>query len=87
MPTIATQTEPMWDVIDKLNKEFDDLHKDYQIEKEINYLNAKLAHKNTYKEVLEDLLETWEDDWGQLDTSYWDAHKELDDDLDAYFGR
>ena len=45
MPTIATQTEPMWDVIDKLNKEFDDLHKDYQIEKEINYLNAKLAHK------------------------------------------
>ena len=82
MPTIATQTEPMWDVIDKLNKEFDDLHKDYQIEKEINYLNAKLAHKNTYMNVMYELI----DDYGGIKDNL-EIKEELDDDLDAYFGR
>ena len=82
MPTIATQTEPMWDVIDKLNKEFDDLHKDYKIEKEINYLNAKLAHKNTYMNVMYELI----DDYGGIKDNL-EIKEELDDDLDAYFGR
>ena len=52
MPTIATQTEPMWDVIDKLNMEFDDLHVKYnKLEKE--YLKP---HKKEHMEGMEDVF-------------------------------
>ena len=56
MPVISTQTEPIWDVIDKLNKEFDELHSEYLIEKDTNYLHARLAHKKSYHVCLEKLM-------------------------------
>jgi len=47
MPVAATQTEPMWDVIDKLNTEFDELQvKNNKIEEELMGFHLEKHKKN-----------------------------------------
>lgn len=106
MPVIATQTEPMWDVIDKLNVEFDEVQvKNNKLEEELRGFHLEKHKKNNKNiQTLKDLFRTcegreedWEDEyelWGEYPVLNYlreyingEEEAELDDDLDAYFGR
>ena len=78
MPVIATQTEPMWDVVDKLNEEFDIVQgKNIKLEDELLgfYLEKHKQNNETvgqlellFESMNEVAYEHWEDEykfWGE----------------------
>ena len=78
MPVAATQTEPMWDVIDKLNMEFDEVQvKNNKLEEELRGFHLEKHKKNNetvgqlhklFWDCRECMAEQWEDEyqlWGE----------------------
>jgi hypothetical protein len=56
--TIATQTEPIWEVIDKMNKEFSDLEDEHEMLKEcFDTYKDMMHHKESlYQKVIDNLM-------------------------------